>query len=145
MEAHKVFVDTWGWLALGHRSDPDHDRVKEIFQELRHTGMPMWTSDYVLDELITLLFRREVFGEAQRFLDRILRASVSGKLRVERVTNERFARAFELRKRYSDKPAICFTDLTSMAIMQERGISRIISGDDHFTHVGLGFRLLPTP
>ena len=143
MKPHRVFVDTWGWLALGHKADPDHDRVKEIFQELRHTGMPMWTSDYVLDELITLLFRREVFGEAQRFLEGIFGASASGKLRVERVTSDRFARTFDLRKRYSDKPAISFTDLTSMVIMQERGISRIISGDDHFTHVGLGFTLLP--
>jgi predicted nucleic acid-binding protein len=30
-----IFIDTWGWLALGHRRDQAHQTVKQLFQELR--------------------------------------------------------------------------------------------------------------
>ena len=67
MDREAVFVDTWGWMALGHHREPRHAEVKRIYQELRSNQIPIHTSDYVLDEVITLLFRREVFEEAMRF------------------------------------------------------------------------------
>jgi hypothetical protein len=51
-----VFVDTWGWLAIGHRKDPD---------------------------------------------------------------------------------------ITTMVIMQERGIKQLLTKDEHFIHVGMGFQQVP--
>jgi uncharacterized protein len=42
-----------------------------------------------------------------------------------------------------DKPRISFTDLTTMIIMTELEVVDILTADVHFTHVGLGFRLLP--
>jgi predicted nucleic acid-binding protein len=139
MEREPVFVDTWGWMALGHRREPRHMEVKRVYRELCRSGIPLYTSDYVLDELITLLFRREVFEEAVRFVEGILAAAVLGQLRIERVTADRFSAAWELRKRFDDKPTISFTDLTSMAIMHERGIHQVLTDDDHFVQVGMGF------
>ena len=49
-----------------------------------------------------------------------------------------------LRLKYLDKPQISFTDLTSMLIMQEFDIYRILTEDAHFTQVGLGFQLEPS-
>ena len=134
-----LFIDTWGWMALGHRREPRHEEVKRLFRELRRHGIPVYTSDYVLDELITLLFRREVFEEAKRFVESILGAAVLGQLRIERVTPDRFSAAWELRKRFRDKPSISFTDLTSMVIMDERGIRQVLTEDEHFLQVGMGF------
>ena len=69
---HKaIFIDTWGWMALGHRREPRHEQVKRICQEFRSTQVSMYTSDYVLDELVTLLFRRETFEEAVHFVEGI--------------------------------------------------------------------------
>ena len=48
-----------------------------------------------------------------------------------------------LRLKYLDKPQISFTDLTSILIMQEFNIYRILTEDAHFTQVGLGFQLEP--
>ncbi len=64
-----VFIDTWGWLALGHRRDARHQEVKALYQALQKEGSLCYTTDYVLDETITLLFRREVFEEAIRFME----------------------------------------------------------------------------
>jgi predicted nucleic acid-binding protein len=55
MSLDPIFVDTWGHLALGHRRDPHHLEVKKFYQGLRDQGVAIYTSDYVLDELVTLL------------------------------------------------------------------------------------------
>jgi len=41
------------------------------------------------------------------------------------------------------QPKISFTDLTSMVIMKELGIKDIITGDEHFNGVGMGFKRVP--
>jgi predicted nucleic acid-binding protein len=138
-----VFIDTWGWLALGHRRDARHQEVKEYYQALQAEKTPLYTSDYVLDEVITLLFRREVFEEAVRFVEGIFKAAERSHLTIERVTSERFAAAWKLRQRFQDKPKISFTDLTSMIIMRERRIKRVLTEDEHFLQVGMNFQKVP--
>ena len=142
MSGEPTFVDTWGWIALGNARDSQHSRVTDVFRTLRREQIPICTSDYVLDELVTLLFRREAHERSFRFVDALLSAATAGQMTIERVTPERFTAAWELRKRFQDKPMISFTDLSSMAIMTERGITRVLTDDDHFLHVGLGFQKL---
>lgn len=138
-----VFIDTWGWLALGHRRDPHHQKIKDFYQALKTQGAPLSTTDYVLDEVITLVFRREVYEEAVRFMEGIFEAGQQGRLMIERITSERFVSAWELRKRFQDKPKISFTDLASMVVMRERAIKQILTDDDHFLHVGMEFHKVP--
>ncbi|MFP4396442.1 MAG: type II toxin-antitoxin system VapC family toxin [Anaerolineales bacterium] len=143
MNLAPVFVDTWGWMALGYRREPRHDKVQAFYRKLRAQQIPIYTSDYVLDELITLLFRRESFTDSVRFVDGLFAATAQGHLVMERVTSERFATAWELRKQFQDKPGISFTDLTSMAIMGDLGISHVLTEDAHFVQVGMGFFRAP--
>ena len=86
-----IFVDTWGWVALGHRRDQYHLNVKQLYQELRLSKVPIHTSDYVLDEVMTLLFKREVFQEAVCFVEGILRAAELGQVQISYVTSDYFA------------------------------------------------------
>ncbi len=102
-----------------------------------------YTSDYVLDETITLLFRWMSFETAKAGMETIETAIKRGYLRLERITPERFEKAKRLRLRFSDKPRISFTDLTSMVVMQERRLIQILTEDEHFTHVGMGFQIVP--
>ena len=102
MNSGTLFIDTWGWMAMGHRSEPRHAEVKRLYQDLHSNHIPVYTSDYVLDELITLLFRREIFEEAARFVEAILASAALGRVRVERVTSGRFLAAWALRKRFQD-------------------------------------------
>ena len=141
--ADAVLIDTWGWLALGHRRDSRHQEIKALYQQLREEGARLYTTDYVLDEVMTLIFRREPFVEAVGFMKGIFQASQEGRLVIERVTSERFTAAWELRKRFHDKPKISFTDLTSMVIMQDRDIKQVLTDDDHFTYVGMDLQKVP--
>ena len=138
-----IFIDTWGWLALGHRRDARHQEIRAFYQSLRKEGARLYTTDYVLDEVITLLFRREIIEETIPFTEGIFQAGQVGQLIIERIASHRFTAAWELRKKFQDKPRISFTDLTSMVIMQERGIKRILTEDDHFLHIGMGLQKVP--
>lgn len=139
----KLFIDTWGWLTLRDKGESRHSEARNVYQEFRHRKGTAYTSDYVLDETVTLLFRRLPFSVAQESLEYIQQAVADGYLYLERITPERFEKAKELRSRFQDKPRISFTDLTSMVIMMEYRITEILTEDDHFLQVGMGFQKVP--
>lgn len=132
-------MDTWGWIAIADRRDAGHEAATEIFQQARRSGGAI-TSNFILDETFTLLFQRRPFQDAWHFTTNVVQSPY---IDVQEVTGARFSKTIELRKQFSDKPRISFTDLSTMAIMVELGISDILTADRHFTHVGLGFRALP--
>jgi predicted nucleic acid-binding protein len=138
-----LFVDTWGWLALEDRRDSAHSQVLQLYRDFRARNVQAVTTDYVLDETMTLLFRRRPFEEAQRFVEGLLAAAEAQYLSIQRITAERFSKAWRLRLRYHDKKDISFTDLTSFVVMQEHRIAEILTDDQHFKQVNLGFVTLP--
>jgi predicted nucleic acid-binding protein len=138
-----IFVDTWAWVALADRSDPYH-RVATT--EHRHRKMrrdQYVTSDWILGETITYLYDALPSHQARSFINSIISASQAGLYRLERLANAQFDRAWQMRQKYADKPDISFVDFTSMVVMQDLGINEIVTGDQHFVQVNLGFRLLP--
>jgi predicted nucleic acid-binding protein len=139
----KLFIDTWGWLTLRDRKESRHQEVKDFYSQFRSQKGIIYTSDYVLDETITLLFRRLPFKTAKGSFATIDKAIKEGYLQVEWVTPERFERAKGLRLKYQDKPKISFTDFTSMVIIKELGFKEIMTGDEHFEHVGMAFQRKP--
>lgn len=139
----KLFVDTWAWLTLRDKRESRHEVVTDFYRQLRQKRGTIYTSDYVLDETITLLFKRLSFNIAKKSLAKIDEAIEESYLQMEWVTPERFQKAKELKLKYDDKPKISFTDLTSMVVMNELGITDILTEDEHFVHVGMGFRKCP--
>ncbi len=136
----KLFIDTWGWIVLNNRRELRHKELNEFYSSWRNRKGVSYTTDYVLDETFTLLFRRLPFKQAVDSLAIIELAINEGYLRLERITGERFEKAKGLRIKFQDKPRISFTDLTSMVVMAERGITNILTEDDHFDQVGMGFQ-----
>jgi len=61
-----VFVDTDGWYAAIVRKDHDHKAAKQF---LANNDFPLMTSDYVMDETVTLLQSRAGHNYAVSFLD----------------------------------------------------------------------------
>ncbi len=139
----ELFIDTWGWLVIHNKREPQHIEVNKFYRKFRAHGGTIYTTDYVLDETLTLLFRRlsfSVAGEAMSILDNAIK---QGYLKVERISPQRFEKAKELRLKYQDKPEISFTDLTSMVVMKELDLISILTDDDHFIRVGMGFSKSP--
>ncbi len=139
----KLFMDTWGWLTLRDKHESRHEEMKLFYRQFRVRNGIIYTSDYVLDETITLLFRRLPFESAKGSLAKIDTAIKNGYVQLTWVTPERFEKAKTLRLKYHDKPLISFTDLTSMTVMKEIGVTDVVTGDEHFEHIGMGFHRKP--
>jgi predicted nucleic acid-binding protein len=139
----KLFIDTWGWLVIHNKREPRHTEIKKYYRTFRAQRGTIYTTDYVLDETMTLLFRRLPFTTAQDAMN-IMHSAVSQRyLNIEWISPGRFEKAKELRFKLKDKPGISFTDLTSMVVMSELGLEDILTSDDHFLHIGLGFQKKP--
>jgi len=139
----RLFVDTWGWIALFNQRESRHREIETYFRRFQEREGIAYTTDYVLDETLTLLFKRLPFPRAKESLELLEKAIHEGYLCLEWITPQRFEQAKVLRLRFQDKPTISFTDLTSMAVMDELGISDVLTGDAHFIEVGMGFQLVP--
>ena len=124
-----VFVDTGAWFAYFVRRDPDHNSSRGWISA---NQSPLVTSDYVLDELFTLLKIRE---------SRLLAVAAGKVLNAERIctiikiTPEDFARAWDTLFQFSDK-GWSFTDCTSKVMMARLNISKAFSFYEHFEQFG---------
>ncbi len=139
----KIFIDTWGWLTLHDKGERYHKPATQAYQQAIAQSGLIYTTDYVLDETFTLFFRRLPTPQSEQSMKGLLSAFSTSNFHLIRIDEERFTQTIKLRSRFLDKPLISFTDLTSMVVMQELDITKILTEDAHFTHVGMGFQLLP--
>jgi predicted nucleic acid-binding protein len=129
-----VFVDTGGWFAYFVRRDSDHVAAAEW---MRQNRQPLVTSDYVLDELFTLLKLRESHRIAVAAIAALLDQSVT---RVEKVGEADFGAARKVFEQFGDKEW-SFTDCTSKVIMERLGITHAFAFDRHFEEFGTVIRV----
>jgi predicted nucleic acid-binding protein len=140
---NKLFIDTWGWVVIHNKREPRHAEVNRFYRNFRFEKGEVYTTDYVLDETITLLFRRLPFDLARDSLTLLNESFEKGYLNLEWISPERFEEAKQLRLKFVDKPMISFTDFTSMVIMKGLDIKLVLTGDEHFEQTGMGFRKIP--
>ena len=139
----KLFVDTWGWIVIHNKREPRHTEVSAFFRKFRAQRGSIYTTDYVLDETFTLLFRRLPTVLAVKMVTFLDKATEQGYLNLEMISPTRFEEAKNLRLKFQDKPMISFTDIVSMVVMKELNIESILTEDDHFIQVGMGFKKAP--
>ena len=134
-----LFVDTGGWMACADAADPAHVRAAAARDVALETGVSLVTTDFVVDEMLTLLRLRLGLAAAEAWWRQV---DGSSRLRWERISVERFDKARQLFFRYRDK-RFSFTDCTSFVVMQELKISRALATDRHFRQ--MGFQTVPGP
>ncbi|MCK4392996.1 PIN domain-containing protein [Candidatus Bipolaricaulota bacterium] len=133
--ARGIFADTGGWYALVDESDPDHLRARDWFKQNR---LPLITTDYILDEALTLLRTSLGHRTAVRFGEKLLASRLA---QLISVTKEDKERAWEIFRRYDDK-VLSFTDCTSFAVMERLGIDTAFTVDHDFE--SLGYIMVPS-
>jgi predicted nucleic acid-binding protein len=124
-----VFVDTGVWFAYFLRRDPDHEAA---INWIRQNRQPLVTTDYVLDELFTLLKLRESHRVAVAAGAALLERSVTG---LETISEPDFRAAWAVFRQYGDK-GWSFTDCTSRVVMQRLGVTHAFAFDSHFEEFG---------
>lgn len=124
-----VFVDTSAWFAKFVPDDPDHGRINAW---LRANTEPVLTTDYCIDEVLTLLV-------ARKQLPRALEAGRvffhEGLVQLHFVTPQQIHRAWIL---FQQRAAAgwSFTDCTSKTVIDDLGIRTAAALDEHFRQFG---------
>jgi len=89
-----IFFDSWGWIAVTDRKDPYHETAKPFYQEyLNGGGIPI-TTDYILDEVLTVFRRRLNHKIVVKYGDGIFQAVKVQKLRLELIDTGRREKAW---------------------------------------------------
>lgn len=133
-----LFVDTAGWIACADRSDPAYDSCRAARDRAMHAGLMLVTTDFVVDETLTLMRVRLGLQVAEGWWRQV---DGSSRVRWERISQERFDRALQLFFRHRDK-GYSFTNCTSFAVMRELKLTGALTTDKHFKQ--MGFQVEPT-
>ena len=124
-----IFVDTGAWYASLVPTDPDHVRA---IQWLATNHTPLLTTDYVIDETLTLL---RVRGERKRALLLGAKFFDHGLASIHKVTTADLTLAWKTFEQFDDK-GWSFTDCTSKVVMEHLGITTAFAFDHHFHQFG---------
>lgn len=139
MAAAEVLVDSAGFYALWDAKDEHHDEAVRLQQSLVRKRRRFVTTEYIVDETVTLLAMRHSHAAAVDFLDTIERTEA---VRVEWIGPDRFRAAAALFRSHADKEW-AFTDCVSFALMRELRIRDAFTTDHHFRQAGFAPLLKP--
>jgi predicted nucleic acid-binding protein len=133
-----IFVDTSAWYAVEVEDDVNHEASCKFLSKIasgKH-GIAI-TTDYVLDETLTLLRSRRDLASASAFIDKIRK---SKSVRVFWIDEGLFEKALDIFQK-SDRKSWSFTDCTSFALMRDLSVSEAFTFDTHFKEAT--FQALP--
>jgi predicted nucleic acid-binding protein len=125
-----IFVDTSAWYALFASGDANHAAANTLLVSIK---VPLVTSDYVVDEALTLFRSRGEDRRARTFGTKVIDDSFA---EIIRISEDDFARAWQIFRHFADKKW-SFTDCTSRVVMERLGIQRAFAFDDHFRQFGV--------
>ena len=129
-----IFVDTSAWYAAEVEDDVNHEAAHKFLSKIasgKH-GISI-TTDYVLDETLTLLRSRRDLASASAFIDKIRK---SKSVRIFWIDEGLFEKALEIFQK-SNRKSWSFTDCTSFGLMRELSVSEAFTFDSHFREAGL--------
>jgi len=129
-----IFIDTSAFYALEVEDDINHLKALRFMRDELSTGKygALITTDYVLDECLTLFRMRYGVDPALKFYDKVM---ASESLKVIWIDEELFSKSLEYFKR-NNKLRWSFTDSISFTVMKELGIKEAFTFDRNFEEAG---------
>ena len=132
-----IYIDTGAFLARYIHRDQYHQQATKFWQHLNDLKESCFTSNFVLDEIFTLLARRAGYSFAAQKAHIIYSSEVLTILRPDERDEKQ---AVELFEKFADQN-VSFTDCISFILMRKRKLKRAFSFDKHFELAG--FKLYP--
>jgi uncharacterized protein len=128
----KIFVDTGAWVSIAMKRDKHHETAVQLLRNIQKDSVSLITSDYILDEVLTLVRKHSTHENARNIGVTILKSPV---VRLERITESVWEKAWKIFQRYKDK-MWSFTDCTSFALMDQLRIQHAFTFDADFRQYG---------
>ena len=130
----RIFVDTGAWYALVDKKDPDHSAAASF---LKNNKVPLLTTNFIFDEIVTLIRRRLSSSIAGDFGRQLKDSRLTSLVAVQWENEER---AWELFLKFKDQD-FSYTDCTSFAVMKALKIDTAFTFDRHF--LTMNFQVFP--
>lgn len=130
---NKVFLDTGGLIALIMTAEEKHILAVKVFEGLDKVGCKLFTTEYVLAELVNWLRCRKNFEVTQIF--QILHNFYIKDLDVIEIGRDRFSNALILMHKFKDH-FFSMTDCVSFVVMKEFRVKDAFTTDKHFVVAG---------
>lgn len=125
----KVFVDTSAFCALTIPKDQYNLAAKVIYKRIQERNAIIYSSDYVMDEVYTLLKTRSSHATSVKFMDQVDKSGVI----ILHITEDIEAYAKTIFRQFKDKK-LSFTDCTSFALINQFDIDAVFAFDEHFRY-----------
>ncbi len=135
-----VFVDTSAWKAFYDEKDDQHLDARKFMESVSSKRTPVRsfiTSDYVIDETLTLIRLAHSHAKAVEFANTVLSSRAT---KLYFVGEELFNQGLALFTERADKNW-SFTDCVSFALMKHLSLTTAFTFDPHFQQAG--FNTLP--
>ncbi len=120
-----IFVDTGAWYASVMPSDPNHGAAAAW---LHANSEPLLTTDFVIDETLTLLKAR---GHPRRTVALGNELFHGRRATLHYLAAAEIDAAWQVFQRFADKDW-SFTDCTSKVIIEQMGLASAFAFDRHF-------------
>jgi predicted nucleic acid-binding protein len=124
-----IFVDTGAWFASVVPSDPDH-AAAVLWVSQNHE--PLLTTDYVVDETLTLLQRRGEKARARSLGEQFFNHTLAS---ISYLSEADIGKAWEIFLQYTDKEW-SFTDCASKVVIEKLNLTHAFAFDRHFRQFG---------
>ena len=126
-----IFIDTGAFVARYIQQDQHHKQAIKMWEKINKLREKCYTSNFVLDETLTLLGRWTSYAFAAQKAHLIYSSTFT----ILRPDQNIELKAIELFGKYADQK-ISFTDCISFILMKEKKIKRAFSFDNHFSIAG---------
>jgi len=124
-----VFIDTGAFMAYRNKKDVYHSEADDLLRRaLQMEFGSIFTTDFIYDETLTLAMVRTGNKNVAKDISDVM---LSPRIEMIIIDDIILDKARELFFRLFDK-GISFTDATTMAVMQQENIGKIITFDSHF-------------
>lgn len=135
-----IFVDTSAWFAAIVPTDPNHEKAADWLQNNKEI---LFTTDYIVDETLTLLRAR---GESRRAIS-LGKSFFEGRLAVVyRLSATDIAKAWDIFQQFGDKEWSVTSQLASSLTFQRKYRSSVSATSFDFPIGSTSFnRSTPTP
>ena len=123
-----IFIDTTVWVAAIDRQDVLHNDGKGIVDAIANWKLPLAViTDYILDEVMTILKKRNIPPEI--ILKAVTAILESPRIKTIFVDDHLFMKGLTIFSKYNK---LSFTDAITLAVMQKYKIKVIYSHDSDF-------------
>jgi len=128
-----IFIDTTVWVGDADLNDDFHDSSHEIIECVRTGKTPLGlVTDFVIDELVTILGKRKGFGAgAARDTGRAILESP--RIFTVFVDDSTLRAALSVYPAYNGK--LSLTDVVTTVVMKKYGVHDVFSHDSDFDRV----------